>query len=234
MDKLKKILRPIKNLRISKDASISYSQTGEDLIVDFIFKARNILNPSYIDLGAYHPIKMNNTYLFYSRGSKGINIEPNVNGFLAFEKPRPKDLNLNIGVSNQNSFLDYFMMNDPSMNSFSKSNAEDLVSNFKFKIERVIKVEVKTINEIINQYFKGEFPDFLSIDIEGLDFEIIKSIDFQISRPKVICIESIEYAENGKGEKRHDLINYIISKDYIQLADTYINTIFVSKTFWYI
>lgn len=234
MNKFNKFLRPFRNLALSRDARISYSQTGEDLIVDFIFKARNIINPTYIDLGGYHPINMNNTYLFYTKGSRGINVEPNINGFSAFQKQRPNDINLNIGVSNENSFLDYFMMNDPSMNTFSHSNAEYLQLNFNFKIEKVLKIEVKKISDIIDQYCGGDFPDFLSIDIEGLDFEIIKSIDFELSKPKVICIESIEYAENGKGEKRNDLIDYIMSKDYIQLADTYINTIFVSKSFWYI
>lgn len=65
----------------------SYSQSGEDLIIKYIFDALGIEKPSYIDVGAYHPYCLSNTSLFYELGSKGINIEPDPMLFKNFPKP---------------------------------------------------------------------------------------------------------------------------------------------------
>src|SRR5215813_3013834 len=94
----------------------SFSQCGEDCIVEFIFSARNIEKPSYIDIGAFHPFELSNTAKFYRKGSRGINIEPNPDQFRYFMKHRKNDKNLNMGVGIKSGQLMYYQMNASTLN----------------------------------------------------------------------------------------------------------------------
>jgi FkbM family methyltransferase len=210
----------------------SYSQSGEDVIIKFIFNSLGIKKISYIDIGAHDPFYLNNTAIFYKTGNRGINIEPDPILFKNFEKFRKRDINLNIGISDETGKLDFYIMDSPTLNSFSKDEAERYEREYKFKIKRTIKVNVDKVSNIINRYSKNEFPDLLSLDVEGLDQQILHSIDFNKSKPKVICVETISYSETHNGVKNTQLIEFLKSRGYIVYADTYINTIFVDEEIW--
>ena len=210
----------------------SFSQSGEDLIVRFIFNSIGIKRPSYIDIGAHHPNYLNNTAIFYLEGSHGINIEPDPNLFSKFRQYRRRDINLNLGISEKKSVTDFYIISCNALNTFSKQEAESYVKDGNYTIKSVIKIETQTIAWVIEKYCNGDFPHLLSIDAEGYDELIIKQIDFEKSFPIVICIETIAFSHTGIAKKNTDLINYIISKGYIIYADTYINTIFVRKEKW--
>jgi FkbM family methyltransferase len=210
----------------------SFAQCGEDLIVDYIFQAKGLKTYSHLDIGAHHPYKVNNTYLSYTKGGRGINVEPNPNLFSLFNETRKEDINLNVGVAEISGELEYFMVNDPALNTFSKDELLHIQEK-GYKLVNTIKVKVHTINEIIQNYFRDEAPDVLFVDVEGLDLEIIRSLDFQKYRPKVICIETISFETDGSGVKNDNLIQFILSKDYQLYADTNINSIFVLKDFWH-
>lgn len=215
----------------SIDYKKSYSQSGEDLIVQFIFDRLKIKNPSYIDIGAHHPYLISNTAIFYLNGSKGINIEPDKRLFSEFIKERKNDINLNIGISNETGMLEYFIMNEKSLNTFSKDDALQAQKEGKSIVNSVM-IMTDTLNNIIKQYCNNEFPNFLSIDVEGFDEDILRSIDFENNFPLVICVETISYSEKGLGEKNHSIIQLLIKNEYILYADTYINSIFVKKEIW--
>src|SRR3954468_21715772 len=93
----------------------SFSQCGEDLIVDHIFQQLKIEKPSYLDIGAYHPKRLSNTYLFYLKGSRGINVEPDPSLFEAFLNERQEDINLNIGIGPKSGTADFYIMNEPAL-----------------------------------------------------------------------------------------------------------------------
>lgn len=214
----------------SKYRKFSYSQTGEDLIVDFIFT--NILTkvkPHFIDIGAHHPFYFNNTAIFYKKGYSGINIEPDPYLFTEFTKKRKNDLNLNIGISDKISCQNFYIMSVPTMNTFSKKVAHDLVNNHNFSISEVRSVPVDTITNVINKYSGGRFPSFLSLDIEGCEHLVIDTINYQHNYPKVICLETIEFSNNLSAKKNHKIIQYLKDKGYIVFADTHINTIFLKS-----
>lgn len=217
-----------KNLFVRK----SYAQSGEDVIVKYIFDTIGIEHPNYIDIGAHHPLHINNTSIFYETGSTGINIEPNPDNFQLFKKFRKNDVNLNIGLGLQEGVLDYYKLSSSTLNTFSKEEAERYHNETKHKIIETIKIRVDTINNILNKYNDGIFPDFLTIDVEGLDEEILKCIDYEINSPTVICVETISFSENGQGIKNQPLIEFIKNKGYLVYADTYINTIFVKREKW--
>ena len=204
----------------------SYSQCGEDLIVKFIFDTISIAKPSYIDIGAHDPFLISNTALFSELGSTGINIDPDVNLLEKIKAVRPKDINLNLGVGPEKSSMNLYIMSEKALNTLSKKEAENCVKE-GLKIIDTKRVNVSTINEIIKEYNNGIFPDFLSLDAEGFDFDILKSINFDQNYPKVICVETISFSKSGKGVKNQELIDFLISKNYLLYADTHINSIFM-------
>lgn len=163
-----------------------YSQRGEDIIVLNIFQHMKIDKPSYLDLGAHHPYHINNTQLFYMRGSRGINVEPNPNLIEAFHTHRSGDTNLCVGVGPERGELDFYMSDPMSgRNSFMRELALEGVTEVS-----KIQVPVVLVSDIIRDYAGGVFPDFLSVDIEGFDYAVLKSIDYQLIRgPRVICVE---------------------------------------------
>lgn len=210
---------------------VSYAQCGEDLIVRFIFDAIGIETPSYIDVGAYDPHEFSNTKLFYLQGSRGVNVEPDPISFARFLTARPEDTNLNVGVADEAGTLDFYRISSPTLSTFSKEEIERYEAE-GHTVESVIPVPVETLAQIIEDHCQGRFPDFLSLDVEGMGFCILKSIDYEKLRPTVICVETITYSNTGRGEKEEHIIEFLVSQGYLAYADTYINTIFVSKDRW--
>ena len=209
----------------------SYSQCGEDILIEYLFNLRGISLPSYIDIGANHPIAINNTYKFYAKGCRGLNIEPNKELASEFFKERPEDNTLSIGISSSEGYFSFYLFKDHTLNTFDKDDAANYIkAGHEFIKEE--KTETSTIFNVLKKYHNDVFPDLLSIDVEGLDFEIIKSIEFERSYPKVMCVETAEYSPIGAGKKRTELMNYIIDKGYSLYADTNLNSIFVKNEFW--
>jgi hypothetical protein len=110
---------------------VSYAQCGEDLIIQCIFNLRGIDKPSYIDIGANHPFFISNTRLFYEKGCRGINIEANPDLLGDFMKYRPRDINLNVGIYENEAELDFYIMKDNTLSTFSKADYDLMVSNGK-------------------------------------------------------------------------------------------------------
>jgi FkbM family methyltransferase len=239
---LKKVLRKIAGTSAESRETdmtnnfgkISFSQCGEDLIIDYIFQLRGITHPSYIDIGANHPFFISNTAHFYIKGCRGVNIEANPSLVDNFNKFRDEDINLNCGIGLRREELDFYIINDPTLSTFSYCEAETVIKTGKYHIVETKKIETYPIDYIIKTYCQKSTPDFLTIDVEGFDFEIIKTIDFDSFKPKVICIESHNYSSTGAGEKRRDLIDYILSNNYHEYADTGLNSILVENKFWFI
>ena len=123
--KLKQIFNYEVEYRIEeklKFSQLSFAQESEDLVLNKIFG--NQSNGFFIDIGANHPIRFSNTWFFYKKGWRGINIEPNPDMFKLLEEYRPHDLNLNIGISDVNDTLDYYMFNEPALNTFSENERD--------------------------------------------------------------------------------------------------------------
>lgn len=212
-------------------AKNSYSQCGEDLIVSFIMERLNIKRPSYLDLGAHRPIFISNTYLFYKGGSRGVCVEADPTLCVDFRKKRPKDILLNIGVGTKKGKLPFYIMTARSLNTFSLEEAEKIAAgniHGKQNIEKIVEIDLIPVNEIVKQYCPKEI-DFVSLDIEGLDFEILKTFDFTKNRPKIWCIETLGFDEKGREYKEQEIIDYMDKKGYFVYADTNINSIFVDK-----
>ena len=161
---------------------------GEDLIIEDLTK--NIKNGFYVDAGCYHPLHLSNTYLLYKRSWNGINIDISEFSIKLFNYLRPNDLNVNSAVSNTEKEISFYYQKKLSQLSTIKKaiSNERMQGNIKEK-----KIKSLKLNSILNQSkFKNRQIDFLNIDVEGADFEVLKSLDFTIYEPKIICIEIME------------------------------------------
>jgi FkbM family methyltransferase len=208
----------------------TYAQHGDDLVALALFTAMGISRPSYIDIGAHHPFNISNTALLYSRGSRGVNVEANPNLSKAFRDARPDDVNLNVGVAGQRGELTFYMIDAWSgRNTFDKSIAEAFVRDHpQFKISATAQIPVITVQDIIEKHCGGIFPDFLTLDVEGLDEEILRSISYEVSAPKVICVETVNAGGAGSGRTIKD---FLVSKGYFCVMRCGANSIFVQNQY---
>jgi Methyltransferase FkbM domain len=210
-----------------------YSQAGEDVIVNFLFEGKKIRTPSYLELGVFLPDWHSNTYLFYQKGSRGVLVEadetliPNI----AIVRPLDKLLNIGVGIKDD-EFANFYIFDDPALNTFSKDEADSREKYGTHKIMKVSVLPLRSINAIISENFSS-YPDYLSIDLEGLDFSILKTLDFEKYPIPVICVETCRYSENYIKTKNKEIINFMSLNDYFVYGDTYINTIFVNNKWFY-
>ncbi|MBX6315893.1 MAG: FkbM family methyltransferase [Isosphaeraceae bacterium] len=206
----------------------SYSQCGEDLIADFIFRYLAIFQIPYLDIGAYDPIQINNTYFFYLKGHRGVLVEPNAAMCEKLRAVRPRDTTLaaGIGVTAARE-ADYYVMSDPSWNTFSKEEAEHQarVTDGRIFIQEVIQVPLLNINDVMAEHFEGA-PAFVSIDAEGLHLAILQSIDFERFRPKVICVETLV---SGTNYPIPEIPAFMEAQGYVARGGSFVNTLFVDS-----
>ncbi len=233
-----RFLKKFINKYLIRDAQISYSQFGEDLIFSFFFGQNGITNPTYLDIGANEPRYISNTYYFYERGSKGVLIEPNPFLYKKLKAERPNDVVLNTGIGFTNvKEADFYLFPNYAngLSTFSEKEAKHwaeigMKGMGKIPIEKVIKLPLIPVNEILEKYFSDKSPDFVSLDVEGLDLEILKAMNFERFRPKLICVETMMYDENQKSYKTNDVTDFMFSKNYVVYADTRVNTIYCDNT----
>jgi FkbM family methyltransferase len=217
--------------RMREGARESFAQCGEDLIIAYVFNALGRERIRYLDIGAHHPTYLSNTHYLYLRGQRGVCVEPDASLLAAFRRERGGDTLLNIGIAAEEGEADFFVLTTPTLNTFSREEAERFASYGRQRIERVEKIRIRNINSVIREHF-GVAPDLLSLDVEGLDLAILKSLDFAAFGPDVCCVETLSYTEDRSERKLTEIIDFMLSKDYFVYADTFVNSIFVRRTAW--
>lgn len=171
---------------------ISYSIEAEDLLIQRLFDAVVFRDRGrvgrFLDIGAHHPIRDSNTYLFYRAGWRGLNVEPNPDFMAEFAQERPEDRTLNVGVSSRSEVLTYHRFNDSLVNGFL-SNV-DLAATVRNGYEHIGSCEIECIGicELVAEHVTFEV-DLLNIDVEQSDYRVLQAWDWRLCRPKVICAE---------------------------------------------
>ena len=184
----------------------TYAQRGEDLFIFNYMKKKKIVNGTYVDLGAFHPIKYSNTCLLFNNGWSGLNIDLNQTAIDYFDIVRPKDNNICCAISNKEEKIKVFINSIFSpINTINKKHAKKF--NFASKNELSYTVKAKKFNSICKKKF-----DFLDIDIEGSDFMVLKSINLKYFKPKLICIEILDINYLIKIKKYLIKLNYFFIK----------------------
>jgi len=210
----------------------TYSQAGEDAILLYACAMLGIPlhECSYLDLGANKPIEMSNTYFFYEQGARGVLIEANPLLIPDLQNQRSGDVILNRAVSDQSG--ESVIFNILNLDGLSKIGdvSEILAQNPSAKLEKSIRIETISYNDIIKNYFSGHAPVILNLDIEGLEMQILRSMDFVNYRPLFIIIEMIPYSRKfSAGIKDQELLQYLEAHDYIEYAFTGINSVFIDN-----
>ncbi len=169
----------------------SYSQEGEDLILRRIFHSR--ATGFYVDVGAHHPRRFSNTFHFYENGWSGINIDPNAPAMQLFASARPRDTNISMGVSAAPGKLRYFVFDEAALNTFEAELAEKRERTTNYRIVRTIDVAVDRLDAILERHVpRGQSLDFMSVDTEGHDFNVLQSNDWSRFRPRYLLVECLE------------------------------------------
>ena len=129
----------------------SYSQVGEDIVVNYLFRSINIHQPTYLEIGSNHPFVDNNTYLFYCKGATGVCIEPDTELYGLIKKIRPHDTVINAGIGLNEDVAEFYSFPHlyTGWNTFSKEEAEARQKETGIKVKEIRKVKLLKINEII-------------------------------------------------------------------------------------
>ena len=205
--------------------NLSYSQEGEDLILQRIFGDKK--DGFFVDVGAHHPKRFSNTYLFYKKGWTGINSDPMPGIMKTFNEIRPRDTNLEIGISSKEGELTYHIFNEPALNTFSKTEAEKKDGLRSYKIIKEKKRNVQRLDYILDKYLpENQKIDFLSVDVEGLDMQVLQSNNWEKYRPKIVLAEALE--NTIESLMTSELKTFMNSINYSLFAKTF-NTLFFIK-----
>lgn len=203
----------------------SYSQEGEDMILRRFFEKKMNQGGFYIDVGAHHPFRFSNTYFFYKKGWSGINIDATPGAMELFSKRRSRDLNLEYAISDSITTLPYHIYTEPALNTFSEKLAN--ARNDKHRLLQKIMIKTSPLSYILDEHLVDNTKiDFMSIDVEGFDFQVINSNDWDKYRPTVILIESLGFELKNT---ETDIYCFLTNLKYQLFAKT-INTLFFKST----
>lgn len=210
-----KVFRQTKLDLLDGYAQKSYSQEGEDMILRRIFEKQE--KGFYVDVGAHHPKRFSNTYFFYKKGWHGINIDAMPGSMTPFKKIRNRDVNLEAAIAKESKEMTFFIYNHPALNTFD----EELVLQRSNKTEYIRKEKIitTTIEDILTEYLPERSTiDFISIDVEGLDLEVLESNNWELFRPQYILVES--EPENFNKIVKKPIYNFLTEKQYELFAKT--------------
>jgi len=177
---------------------VSYSQDGEDMMLQTYYETEKHYKGFYVDVGAHHPYRFSNTAYFYKKGWRGINIEPTPTLFNSFKKLRKKDINLNVGISSGSKSIPFYIFNDQALNTFDEKIAQKRNSKSdEYKIVSKTDIQTFPLKDILEKYLpNNQHIDFLTIDVEGLDLDVLLSNDWTKFQPKFILAECESDIEN--------------------------------------
>ena len=199
----------------------SFSQYHEDaLLWNAFFKKKNGF---YVDIGANDPSFLSNTKKYYDCGWSGINVEPNITLYQKLLHERPRDINVNSGISNVKGEMIFYQMDPDSLSSFNEAVAKKSMKIYKnAHITKQIPVQVTTLLELFNMHVGNKKIDFLSIDAEGLEMSIIDSNDWTKYRPSVVIVELNQ-------DINDNVYKFLTEKEYAMVYFNNTNGIFVNR-----
>jgi FkbM family methyltransferase len=211
---LKSIFRKILGL---KNDTEFFAQAGEDAIVwkiaTYVFE---IEKGFFVDVGAFHPFQHSNTYLLYKAGWRGINIDPRPGSKALFDRHRPEDINIEAGIAEASGRMTYYFIGENStMNTFSLENLERL--GLTHEVKQRIEVPVCRLDEVMGEHGAGRRIDYLNVDAEGFETQILNSIDLERFGVKIISIEQ-NGVLNFQDVLTSDTFRYLSGHGYAPVA----------------
>ena len=199
----------------------SYSMDGEDIFILNHFKNKN--NGFYIDVGCYHPLHRNNTFLLHKNGWSGINIDIHQFSIDLFNYLRPDDVNLNCAISNKNEVTEMFYQKELSQISTIEKQQAKIAFQGNIKKSKIQSLTLDALLEKID--FTDKKLDLLDIDVEGADLKVLKGFNIEKFKPELICVEIHE-----KDIKNSEIYKYLSNFSYELVWSGVFSHIFKSKS----
>lgn len=188
--------------------SYSFAQDAEDLVLDRLLSQQT---PGfYVDVGAYHPVVISNTWHFYQlRGWRGICVEPNPEMVKILRQRRPRDIIVESAIGTRAGEAEYEMFAEPNYNRLAKDASPPDYLQRLLQGKKTVRVPVVTLAEVLVAHLPVSTAiDLLTVDCEGHDFEVLRSNDWSRYLPRAICVES-----HGPQEEQ-EIINYLREREY--------------------
>lgn len=203
--------------------SFTFAQYAEDTL---LYQLQPQREGFYIDVGAYHPWQGSNTYKLYLRGWHGITVEPNPEVAAQFRRLRPRDVHLNLGVSESAGELAYHHFDDAKLNSFDGAQA----GRMNCAVRKTTTVPCLPLSDIVARYAPGTRIDMLSIDCEGLDLEVLESLDWETTRPCVLVIEDFEqFRLNARDGAAGRIRQFLSERGYALLSQAMFSFLYLDR-----
>jgi FkbM family methyltransferase len=202
-------------------SDLTVSQDGEEVYLKSKFANRE--KGLYVDIGANHPIRFSNTWWAYIKGWRGINIEPNVNNFKLLESIRNEDININCGIANEEGYLDYYEFQESALNTFVYEEIEEKIKN---QIINIHKVPVRQLSDILKENNVHQI-DYIDIDVEGMEMEVLQSINWDDVSIEVLLIE--QRRMSLENVIKSDICKFLYNKGYIP-QNKYNRTVIYEKS----
>jgi FkbM family methyltransferase len=197
----------------------SYSQYAEDLIIQSFF-SRKLNNGRYVDVGCHHPRRGSNTYGLYRKGWSGILIDLEKTKVLANQLSRRRDKVMLAAVSDTEEWMEIFSDKAYSTNTSIRKNQ---ISNNEQSIGHI---KTQTLTNILNeQNFQKKF-ELLSIDVEGVDLQVLKGLDLKFYQPQIICIENWNSKDGVLAILNSEIHQYLNDQSYELMAFSGLSTIY--------
>jgi FkbM family methyltransferase len=208
---------PIKYMRPA------FSQEGEDLVLlSYFDNGQQGYKGFYVDIGAHHPYRFSNTYIFYTMGWRGINIDASPGSMKPFRRSRTRDINLELGIGSEPGSLTFYCFNEPALNTFDKEIAMSRNGKDGYKIISEKVVDVRTLAQVLDEHVPANTKiDFLTLDAEGFDFLILASNNWKKYRPGFIITEVV-----SQGNTNTEIAHLLLAQGYRQLVQTSRSSIF--------
>jgi len=207
-----------------ESANFYFSQYYEDYILDYVFS--DVPKGIYIDVGAADPKRLSVTYSFYEKGWRGINIDPVPSYAKMYEKERPEDLFLNIGISNEAGSLSFYECGTGcGLSTFDKSGAEQVTKDRGIQFTEV-KLPVITMKTVLTEHPQKEVH-FVNVDVEGWERQVLEGFDFNIVKPEVFIIEST--LPNTTTPTQHLWEGHLFQNGYVLAMTDFLNRYYINK-----
>lgn len=202
---------------------LSFSQEGEDRILRRIFESKK--DGFYAEIGAHHPQRFSNTYLFYLSGWRGINIDAMPGSMNAFKTLRPRDINIEMGIGESKASLEFFQFDEPALNTFDAALAAERAAQTSYKIINKTVVPVDTLENVFNDHLpQNTTIDFMSVDVEGFDLAVLQSNNWTRFRPTIVLVEDYQ-----SGQQDTEIRKFMEKNNYSFIAGTYYTSFYKSK-----
>lgn len=191
-----------------KNAITIYSQDGEEVFLRELFRKRD--HGIYVDIGANHPFRFSNTYWAYLKGWRGINIEPDIINYELLRNIRKDDININCGISDEETWLSYYIFRENALNTFCCNEIENMDD-----VTDVVKVPVRRLDTILREHNIYEI-DFMDIDVEGMELKVLNSIPWD--EIKISCILVEQRGMSLYDVLESEICKLLIDKGYIPVS----------------